>query len=77
MWWTLRVGRLASASTWVDGISLCWSCSTFLMPIVFLSAFSAITERSAVHHRALVLETGMLPGTFFAMDLFVFYVFWR
>ena len=62
----------------VDGISL-WLAllSTFLMPIVVISAFRAIDSKVREFIIcALVLETGML-GTFFAMDLFLFYVFFE
>jgi NADH-quinone oxidoreductase subunit M len=62
----------------IDGISL-WLVllTTFLMPIVMLSTFSAIHKKVREFVIAmLILETGML-GTFFALDLFVFYVFWE
>jgi hypothetical protein len=62
----------------VDGISV-WLVllTTFLLPIVFLSTWSAITDKVREFVVAfLVLETGML-GAFLALDLFVFYVFWE
>ncbi len=61
-----------------DGISL-WLIilTTFLMPIIFLSIRHSIEKRVREFVVCmLVLETGML-GTFFALDLFVFYVFWE
>jgi NADH-quinone oxidoreductase subunit M len=62
----------------VDGISL-WLVilTTFLMPVVMLSSWSAISKKVREFCIAmLILETGML-GTFLAMDLFFFYVFWE
>jgi len=62
----------------VDGISL-WLVilTTFLMPVVMLSSHGAITKKVREFCIAmLVLETGMV-GTFLALDLFVFYVFWE
>jgi NADH-quinone oxidoreductase subunit M len=62
----------------VDGISL-WlvMLTTFLMPIVMLSSWSAITKKVREFCVAmLILETGML-GTFLALDLFLFYTFWE
>ena len=61
-----------------DGISL-WLVllTTFLMPIVFVSTWGSITKKVREFAVAmLVLETGMI-GTFLAVDLFVFYVFWE
>ena len=62
----------------VDGLSL-WLIllTTFLMPIVILSAWHAIDKKVREFVIALlVLETGMI-GTFAALDLFFFYVFWE
>jgi NADH-quinone oxidoreductase subunit M len=62
----------------VDGISL-WLVllTTFLMPIVLLSAWTSISKKVREFVIAmLILETGMI-GTFLALDLFVFYVFWE
>jgi NADH-quinone oxidoreductase subunit M len=62
----------------VDGISL-WLIllTTFLMPIVIASAWHAIDKKVREFVIALlVLETGMI-GTFAALDLFFFYVFWE
>src|SRR5215510_14707057 len=62
----------------IDGISLLLVLlTTFLMPLVFLSAASGI-ERRVKEFVAitLLLETAML-GTFMALDLFLFYVFWE
>ncbi len=62
----------------VDGISL-WLIllTTFLMPIVLLSTWGSINKKVREFAVAmLVLETGMI-GTFLALDLFVFYVFWE
>lgn len=62
----------------IDGISI-WlvMLTTFLLPIVFLSTWSAITTKVREFVVAtLVLETGMI-GAFLALDLFAFYVFWE
>jgi NADH-quinone oxidoreductase subunit M len=62
----------------VDGISL-WLIllTTFLMPIVIASSWHAIDKKVREFAIALlVLETGML-GTFAALDLFFFYIFWE
>ena len=62
----------------VDGISL-WLIllTTFLMPIVIASSWHSIDKKVREFAIALlVLETGML-GTFAALDLFFFYVFWE
>ncbi len=62
----------------VDGISL-WLVilTTFLTPIVLLSAHGSVGVRVREFVAAiLILETGML-GAFLALDLFLFYVFWE
>jgi NADH-quinone oxidoreductase subunit M len=62
----------------IDGISLfLLLLTTFLAPLVYLSAWNAIRER--VKEFALfylLLHTGMI-GAFAALDLFLFYVFWE
>ncbi|MDA8161884.1 MAG: NADH-quinone oxidoreductase subunit M, partial [Desulfobacteraceae bacterium] len=62
----------------VDGLSF-WLVllTTFLTPLTILSTWKAINNRVKEFNVAmLVLETAML-GTFFALDLFLFYVFWE
>jgi NADH-quinone oxidoreductase subunit M len=62
----------------VDGISL-WLVllTTFLTPIVLLSAWTSIQKKVREFIIAfLILETGMI-GTFVAVDLFLFYVMWE
>ena len=62
----------------IDGLSL-WLVilTTFLTPITILSTWRAIEKRVKEFMVALlVLETAML-GTFLALDLFLFYVFWE
>jgi NADH-quinone oxidoreductase subunit M len=62
----------------IDGISL-WLVllTTFLTPIVILSATRAINKKvKEFIVTFLILETGML-GTFVALDLFLFYVMWE
>jgi len=62
----------------IDGISLLLVLlTTFLMPLVLLSAWRAIESRwKEFAITMLLLETGML-GVFVALDLFLFYVFWE
>ncbi len=62
----------------LDGLSF-WLVllTTFLTPITILSTWSAITHRvKEFQVSMLVLEMAML-GTFVALDLFLFYVFWE
>ncbi len=62
----------------VDGISLFLVLlTTFLTPLVILASTKSIHERvKEFHILMLVLQTGML-GTFLALDLFLFYIFWE
>ena len=62
----------------VDGLSiLLILLTTFLGPIVILGAWKEIDEKVAGFcFSVLLLQTGML-GTFMALDLFLFYVFWE
>ena len=62
----------------LDGISF-WLVllTTFLTPVTILSTWSAVEKRVKEFQIAiLVLETAML-GTFVALDLFLFYIFWE
>jgi NADH-quinone oxidoreductase subunit M len=62
----------------LDGVALLLvMLTTVLSPIVILSAWNAVTERVKEFMIALlVLETAMI-GTFAALDLVLFYVFWE
>ncbi|MGH8005532.1 MAG: NADH-quinone oxidoreductase subunit M [Candidatus Binatia bacterium] len=62
----------------VDGISLFLVLlTTFLMPLVLLASWGDVHKRIKEYlFFFLVLETGMV-GTFVAIDLFLFYVFWE
>ncbi len=62
----------------VDGLSiLLVLMTTLLMPIAILSSFTSITDRVKEYYAfILLLEVGML-GVFFALDLFLFYIFWE
>ena len=68
-----RLPRRAST-----GSRSCSSCSRRLLtPLVILSAWNAVQERVKEFMIALlVLETAMI-GTFAALDLVLFYVFWE
>ena len=62
----------------VDGISaLLILLTTLLGFIAILSSWTAITERVRQYYVfLLLLQTGMI-GTFCALDMFLFYVFWE
>jgi NADH-quinone oxidoreductase subunit M len=62
----------------LDGVALLLvMLTTVLMPIVVLSAWNAVQDRVKEFMIALlVLETAMI-GTFAALDLVLFYVFWE
>ena len=61
----------------VDGISMPLVLLTTLLSVLACCASFGITERVKEYFVLyLLLETGML-GTFVAMDLFLFYVFWE
>jgi NADH-quinone oxidoreductase subunit M len=62
----------------VDGVSaLLILMTTLLGAIAILSSWTAITERVRQYYIfLLLLQTGML-GTFCALDMFLFYVFWE
>ncbi len=62
----------------LDGVALLLVLlTTVLTPIVILSAWKAVTDRVKEFFIAiLVLETAMI-GTFAALDLVLFYVFWE
>ncbi len=62
----------------VDGISLFLVLlTTFLMPLVLLASWGDVHKRVKEYLFVfLLLETGMV-GTFVALDLFLFYVFWE
>ncbi|HYG66444.1 MAG TPA: NADH-quinone oxidoreductase subunit M, partial [Anaeromyxobacteraceae bacterium] len=62
----------------LDGVALLLvMLTTVLMPIVVLSTWNAVQERVKEFMIALlVLETAMI-GTFAALDLVLFYVFWE
>jgi NADH-quinone oxidoreductase subunit M len=67
-----------SYSVGVDGISiLLILLTTLIMPLAILGAFRYITERHRTFYgMTLLLQTGII-GTFVALDLFLFFVFWE
>jgi NADH-quinone oxidoreductase subunit M len=74
--WVERFGIHYSIA--IDGISL-WLVllSTFLGPILVISTWNAVTDRVREYMVAmLVLQTAMI-GTFCALDMVLFYVFWE
>ncbi len=62
----------------IDGIALLLVLMTTLLGLLaFVASWSSITERKKEYYIwLLLLQTGML-GTFMALDLFLFYVFWE
>lgn len=62
----------------VDGVSfLLIALTNLVMPVVILSSWREIQKRIKEYmFLMLVLQTGMV-GTFAALDLFLFYVFWE
>ena len=62
----------------VDGIALLLALLTsFLLPVVLVASWTDIRKRVRAYlFFMLSLQTGML-GAFFALDLFLFYVFWE
>jgi NADH-quinone oxidoreductase subunit M len=62
----------------IDGISLLLILlTTFTMPLAILFSFNSVTRREKEYYFSLLLlETAMI-GTFAALDLFLFYVFWE
>jgi NADH-quinone oxidoreductase subunit M len=77
-WFTLPGGYTLMYRMGVDGISMFFVLlSTLLTPICILSAWNAVKERVREYMIAfLVLETFMV-GTFCALDLFTFYIFFE
>jgi NADH-quinone oxidoreductase subunit M len=71
-------GLGASYHLGVDGVAVLLTLlTTVLTPIVVVSAWSAVEKREREFYALLlVLEAAML-GTFFSLDLLLFYVFWE
>ena len=62
----------------VDGISLFLVLlTTFITPIVVLSAWRAVDQGVGLFHSLLLLIESALIGTFTALDLALFFVFWE
>jgi NADH-quinone oxidoreductase subunit M len=93
LWWRYQPGdatwQFAEQHTWipalgasyrlgVDGIAVLLALlTTVLTPIVVISAWSAVEKREREFYALLLaLESAML-GTFFSLDLLLFYVFWE
>ena len=74
--WIPRFG--ISYKVGVDGISLLLvMLTTILTPIAILFSFDDVRKKTRLYYMSLLfLETGML-GVFFALDFFLFYVFWE
>jgi NADH-quinone oxidoreductase subunit M len=93
LWWRYRPGepgwQFVEQLQWIpslgatyhvgaDGVAVLLALlTTVLTPIVIVSAWSAVEKREREFYAMLLaLEAGML-GTFFALDLLLFYVFWE
>jgi NADH-quinone oxidoreductase subunit M len=62
----------------VDGVSILLTLLTvFLMPLAVLGSWRYIDRHVKEFHLLLLLLTTGMLGVFFALDLFVFYVFWE
>jgi len=74
--WIRSVG--ASYHLGVDGISMLLALLTTLLTLVaVVGSFTAVEKRAKEFYALLLaLEAGML-GTFFSLDLLLFYVFWE
>jgi NADH-quinone oxidoreductase subunit M len=93
LWWRYRPGepgwQFTEQVPWIPGLGATYHVgadgvgvlltllTTVLTPIVILGAWSAVEKREREFYALLLaLEAGML-GTFFALDLLLFYVFWE
>ncbi len=79
--WEEKLSWIAPINVWyhlgVDGLSLPLVFLTALLSLVAVIASFGIRERLKEYFFLyLLLETGML-GTFLALDLFLFYIFWE
>ncbi len=73
--WLSEVG--ASYSMGVDGVSVLLVVLTTLLGLLGVIASNTINKRVREYYiTLLVLEAGMI-GVFFALDLFLFYIFWE
>src|SRR5512132_2128834 len=62
----------------IDGISLVLILLTTLMGIIAVAcSYTAISERQKEYYVLLLLLQTFMIGTFCALDLFLFYVFWE
>ena len=74
--WIPSIG--ASYHLGVDGISvLLVLLTTLLTAVSVLSSFSAVTERPRAYYALLLLLETAMVGTFVALDMVVFYIFWE
>jgi NADH-quinone oxidoreductase subunit M len=93
LWWRYQPGepgwQFVEQVPWIPGLGATYHMgadgvgvllallTTVLTPIVIVSAWSAVEKREREFYALLLaLEAGML-GTFFALDLLLFYVFWE
>ena len=62
----------------MDGFSLLMAIMTALLTVLaMLASWRTITERTALHYIFLLALESSILGVFFALDLFLFYLFWE
>lgn len=62
----------------VDGLSApLILLTTFITPLVLISAWEVIDKRSAQYFAAFLILEGMMIGVFSALDAMLFYIFWE
>ncbi len=62
----------------IDGVSLLLILlTTFLTPIIVLSGFSAVEHKARGYFPLMLVLEGAMIGTFTALDIFQFYMFWE
>ncbi|MEL7311506.1 MAG: NADH-quinone oxidoreductase subunit M [Pseudomonadota bacterium] len=62
----------------VDGLSApLILLTTFITPLVLISAWEVIKDRSAQYFAAFLILEGLMIGVFCALDAMLFYVFWE
>lgn len=62
----------------MDGFSLLMAIMTALLTVIaMLASWRTITERTTLHYMLLLVLESSILGVFFALDLFLFYLFWE
>ncbi len=81
--------QLEEKHTWVEGLGISYHLgidgisillvllTTFTMPIVLLSTWSAVKDRVKEYQICLLLLQSGMIGAFLALDMILFYLFWE